>query len=75
MRIIGQLIRLIDDSLKLNPRDGLMVERSLLMEELHGIDHELEREKYKVIPIQKLVRVQVGAALEAIEYLRSRPPS
>ncbi len=74
MRIIGQLIRLIDDGLKLNPKGNLKMERSSLLEELNRMNLDLEKEsKYRVIPIQKLVRVQVGAALEAIEYLKSRP--
>lgn len=76
MRIIGQLIHLIDDSLKKCAKDELRSERSSLIEELHRMNSDLEREsRYRVIPIKKLVRVQVGAALEAIEYLRSQPSS
>ncbi|MEM2126838.1 MAG: M14 family zinc carboxypeptidase [Candidatus Bathyarchaeia archaeon] len=76
MRTIGQLIRLIDDSLRKCAKDGLRSERSFLMEELHRMNSDLEREsRYRVIPLKKLVRVQVGAALEAMEYLRSRPSS
>jgi hypothetical protein len=73
MRMIGQLIRLIDDSLRLHPKEELRAERELLLEELQGLNSDLENEsRYRVIPIQKLVRVQVGAAMEAVEHLRSR---
>lgn len=72
MRMIGQFIRLLDDSIRLSPslKSELQKERSSLLKELKGLNSEVEKEtRCEVIPIQKLVRVQVGTALHATDFL------
>ena len=75
LRLIGQFIRLIDDSVKRNPSLGkrLEADRRLMLKELYRLSSEIDEEAdIKVIPIGKLVRVQVGAALYAMDYVKAR---
>ncbi|MCS7366186.1 MAG: hypothetical protein NDF54_12175, partial [archaeon GB-1867-035] len=75
LRLIGQFIRLIDDSVKRNPSLGerLEADRRLMLMELYRLSSEIDEEAdIKVIPIGKLVRVQVGAALYAMDYVKAR---
>jgi len=72
LRMIGQFIRLLDESIKRSPsiKSELQIERSSLLEELKRLNSEVEKEtRFEVIPIQKLVRVQVGTALYAVDFL------
>lgn len=70
MRWIGQLIRLIDQSKNKQSEEVLKSERRVLFEELLQLNSKIEQEsKYKVIPIQKLVKVQVGTALNVATFL------
>jgi len=69
MRLIGQFIRLLDDSIRIaSSTEELEKTRTAFLDELRRLNTEVKKEtECEVIPIQKLVRVQVGAALWAVD--------
>ena len=71
MRLIGQFIRLLDDSEELHPElEELETERKAFLNKLRSMNSEFEKDsEYEIIPIQKLVRVQVGTALSVADSL------
>ncbi|MCW4021172.1 MAG: hypothetical protein NWF14_08100, partial [Candidatus Bathyarchaeota archaeon] len=75
LEAIGQFIRLLDESVKRKPsvQRRLQKAQSSLLEELKRINSEMEKETdFEVIPIQKLVRVQVGTALHVVDFISRR---
>jgi hypothetical protein len=69
----GMLLRLIDDSLK-KVRNSTLIEcKETVKNEFESLYQEFEEKaKYSVIPIRRLVSVQLGSALHVAEYLKKR---
>jgi len=75
MLSFGMFIRMIDYQLQCTNREKEKLEKVKLQ-----VEKELEKQnekllkdlKYKVIPIKKLVAVQLAAALTTVDYLRKR---
>ena len=73
MRIMGEFIRLLDGTVKksTSPSKKLIATREKSYNKLLKINDEFQKEaNIKVIPIQKLVRVQVGVALYAADFVQ-----
>lgn len=71
LRRYGMLIRLVKDSLKKKSNSKLVGCIEELKRKLDDEYKEFERQsKYKVIPIQKLVRIQLGTGLYIADYVK-----
>lgn len=74
MRMFGQFIRLLNESIEANPsaKGKLQEIKQKLHEQLTEMNNEVERNTdLQVIPVQKLVRVQVGTAFHMADYVKS----
>jgi len=73
---VGELIRMLDEQIAATgPSATLTAVRQTVLAAFESQSAELEQElDYQVIPIQKLVRVQLGSALLAAEYSAERCP-
>ncbi len=72
LEMVGQFIRLLDESIRrcASEKSKLQKERSLLLMELKRLNKEANKDtKFEVVPIQKLVRIQVGTALHAADFI------
>ncbi len=70
---MGMVLRVVDQVLKTEPSREVEEIREEIYGKILEMDRELQREaKIEVIPIRKLVRVQLGSALIVADYLKKR---
>lgn len=71
LRTYGMLLRLIGDSLKKSREKALLECKDMVEKKFREEYEEFEKSsKYKVIPIMKLVSVQLGSAIYVCKYLK-----
>ncbi len=74
MRMVGQFIRLLKESIEATPsaNEELKQLKNTCQERLTHMNKEVERNTdLQEIPIQKLVRVQVGTAVHMADYVKT----